>query len=232
LTAQIAPETGPWNDQTVSDIAEPTASTRVIGHLLCRLIARFPALWPILSRPVTRFFDARAEGWDSRTRAGSAEHLAPLAAAAGRLDTRPERILDLGCGTGEGTLFLSREYPRASVRGVDISESMIALAREKVGLDPEARIAFRVADAARLPYPDSSFDLICQVNLPLFHRELRRVLRDDGRLVIVSSHGPSTPFHTPHRTVSSVLSRGDLTLLHEGQAGHGSFLVFGRKGGS
>ena len=38
----------------------------------------------------------------------------------------------------------------------------------KVGLDPEGRVAFRVGDAADLPYPDESFDLVAQLNMPPF----------------------------------------------------------------
>ena len=68
----------------------------------------------------------------------------------------PERVLDLGTGTGSAALFLAREFPRASVRGADFSEEMIARAKDKVGLDPEGRIAFKVADAADLPWPDDS----------------------------------------------------------------------------
>ena len=70
-------------------------------------------------------------GWDERTGAGGVEHLAPLAAAVLDVSPSPERVLDVGCGTGEGTLFLAREFPQARVRGVDISEEMIAAGRRQ-----------------------------------------------------------------------------------------------------
>ena len=210
---------------------KPTdTKTRVVGHALSRVIARCPAAWSVLARPVRRFFDERAAGWDTRTGAGTATYLAPLAAATGKVETDPERVLDLGCGTGEGTLFLAREYPRASVRGVDVSEAMIERAQAKVGLDPEARFAFRVADAADLPYSDRSFDLICQVNLPLFHEEIPRLLRSGGRFLLVSSHGADTPFFTPVRTATALMERHGMTLLDQGSVGDGSFMVFGRVG--
>lgn len=199
----------------------------MIGQLLSGLVARYPDTWSIFARPVAKFFDARAEDWDQRTGAGSVEHLAPLAAAVGRLDSNPERILDLGCGTGEGTLFLSREFPRASVRGVDISEVMIDLARSKIGLDPDARVVFKAADASRLPYPNESFDLITQVNLPLFTRELARVLRPGGHLILVSSHGSDTPFHTSEGLAVRRLGGEGMALLDSGAVGPGTFLVFG-----
>lgn len=226
--ARITRTTGPWDDQGVNERSKPTdAKTRVIGQTLSRLVARYPRAWPIFAGSVTRFFDARASNWDQRTGAGSAQHLAPLAAAIGRLDSSPERILDLGCGTGEGTLYLSREFPRASVRGIDISEAMVEIARSKIGLDPDARVVFKTADASRLPFPDQSFDLVSQVNLPLFGRELARILRPGGHLIVVSSHGADTPFHTSETLAAKTLGREGLALLEGGAVGSGTFLLFG-----
>ena len=146
-----------------------------IGRAINSVAARAPWLWPLLRGPVRRFFSERAAGWDERIGAGGVEHLAPLAAAVLHVSPAPERILDVGCGTGDGTLFLAREFPQARVRGVDLSEEMIHAAVAKVGLDPEGRIAFKVGDASSLPYADDSFDLITQLNMPPFFAELARV---------------------------------------------------------
>jgi len=81
-----------------------------------------------------------------------------------------------------------------------------------------------------LPYPDRSFDLICQVNLPLFHVEIPRLLRSGGRFLLVSSHGAETPFFTPVPTATSLMQRHGMALLDEGSVGDGSFMVFGRPG--
>ena len=177
---------------------------RLTGRALNAAIARAPWLWPLLRAPTRRFFDDAASGWDERTGAGSPEHLAALAAAAIRIPEQPERVLDIGTGTGEAALFLAREYPRAGVRGVDISEEMIRAARAKVGLDPEGRIAFKRADAAALPYADDSFDLVAQLNMPPFFAAIARVLRPGGHVIIASSWGAATPFFTP----DAVLERG------------------------
>jgi ubiquinone/menaquinone biosynthesis C-methylase UbiE len=176
-----------------------------------------------------RFFDDRARGWDERTGAGSVEHLAPLAAAALHVRPLPERVLDIGCGTGEGTLFLAREFPGAGVRGIDISEEMVRLARGKVGLDPEGRVHFRVADAAQLPWPEGSFDLVAQLNMPPFFAEIARVLRPDGLVAVAASWGEQTPFYTPPAVLERRFRRYGIEPVEAGAAGEGTFFVGRRR---
>jgi SAM-dependent methyltransferase len=194
----------PGWDHVAMTPREPPRRTRTIGRLLNATVAHAPWLWPLVRTPIRAFFERAAPGWDERTGAGSVEHLAALATAVTAVDPVPERVLDLGTGTGEAALFLAREYPRASVRGVDISERMIAAAGAKVGLDPEGRVAFRVADAASLPFDANSFDLISLVNTPPFFAEIARVLRPGGHVIAAASLGARTPFHTPE----PVLERG------------------------
>ena len=166
------------------DVQGPPRRIRLIGRTMNGLVARAPWLWPALKGPMRGYFDDRARDWDTRTSAGSVEHLTALATAVIHVETTPERVLDVGTGTGVAALFLAREYPRASVRGVDFSEEMIAAAKAKVGLDPEGRIAFKVADASSLPFTDDSFDLITHVNVPPFFAEVARVLRPGGYVVV------------------------------------------------
>jgi SAM-dependent methyltransferase len=101
------------------------ARIRVFGRMLNRLVVRAPWAWPLVRGPIRRFFDRAASGWDQRTTAGSVNHLAPLAAALLHVRPAPERALEVGTGTGEGALLISREFPQARVRGVDLSEEMI-----------------------------------------------------------------------------------------------------------
>lgn len=206
----------------------PRRRERLLGRALNGLVTRAPWAWPLLRSPMRRFFDERAIGWDERTGAGSPEHLAALAAAVIHVRPAPERILDLGCGTGEGTLFLAREFPQASVRGVDISEQMIREARRKIGLDPQGRVAFKVADASRLPHPDESFDLVAQVNMPPFFDEIARVLRPGGSVIAVASWGEATPFYTPPRVLRWKFLQRGVEPVEIGESGQGVFYV-GRK---
>lgn len=175
-----------------------------------------------------RFFDAAAKGWDSNTHAGQPEHLAPLAAAVLKVPQTPERILDVGCGTGAATLFLAREYPQARIRGVDLSSRMIAEANAKIGLDPEARIAFREGDASDLPYPEDHFDLVSQTNMPIFFKEIDRVIRPGGTVIIASSMGQNTPFSTPDQVTRRKFAKLGISEVDTGEAADGTYFV-GRK---
>jgi ubiquinone/menaquinone biosynthesis C-methylase UbiE len=198
---------------------------RLIGRTVNAVAAHAPWLWPVVRRPVQGFFDRAADDWDARTGAGSPDHLAALAVATREIKPAPERVLDLGTGTGEAALFLAREFPRASVRGVDLSERMIQLAKDKVGLDPEGRLAFKVADASSLPYDDDSFDLITQVNLPPFFGEIARVLRPGGHVVVVASIGSATPFFTPASVLARGFRRRGIELVADGAAADGTYFL-------
>ena len=148
---------------------------------------------------------------------------------APRQDVRPgeklSAVVKTSCGTGIGTLFLAREFPQARVRGVDISEEMIAEAQAKIGLDPEGRVAFKVADAADLPYDEDSFDLVTQLNMPPFFGEVARVLRPGGYVVMAASYGASTPFYTPAGVLERGFGRHGLHKVSDGEAGSGSYFV-------
>ncbi len=199
-----------------------------MGRMLNRMVVRAPWTWFAIRGPMRRYFDRSAAGWDDRTGAGSVEHLAPLAAALLHVKPAPERALEVGTGTGAGALLIAREFPQASVRGVDLSEPMIQAAIEKVGLDPEGRIAFRVADAADLPYGDGSFDLVAHLNMPPFVAESTRILRAGGHVVVASSWGAATPFYTPGPALDWAYAKRGIEPVAAGEAAEGTYWV-GRK---
>jgi ubiquinone/menaquinone biosynthesis C-methylase UbiE len=116
-----------------------------------------------------------------------------------------KRILDVACGEGYGANLLSGEA--LAVTAVDIEEDIIIKARQKYK-DP--KIQFIAGSILQLPLPDKCFDLItCFETLEhvedheLALKELRRVLKPDGLLIISTPEkanysdksGYNNPYH-------------------------------------
>ena len=102
-------------------------------------------------------------------------------------------VLDIACGEGYGSAMLARSAK--SVCGVDIAEEAVDHAREAYGAIPGLR--FLQGDAAAIPLPDASVDLVVSFETIEHHdrhfemlAEIRRVLRPDGILVISSPNRP------------------------------------------
>lgn len=122
------------------------------------------------------FSDSRAFLW---------EELVPLAKY---LDPG-DKVLDLGCGNGR--LFGLLKEKNINYSGIDSSEKLISIAKEKY---PEDSLRFSVAEALRLPFPDDSFDKIYCIavlhHVPSdsfrlkFLEESRRVLKNKGLLIL------------------------------------------------
>jgi SAM-dependent methyltransferase len=208
-----------------SDPSPPPRWVRLAGRTINSLVAHAPALWPLLRGFSRRYWEARAPEWNKRVERSGPEYLAPL--AAGLLEVRPdpERALDLGTGLGDAALLVAREFPHARVRGVDFSEEMVRRAQARIGLDPEGRVAFKVADAADLPFEDDSFDLVTQLNVPPFFSEIARVLRPGGFALIAASWGAQTPFYTPESVLRRGFRRVGLETVESAEAGHGNYLL-------
>ncbi len=73
-------------------------------------------------------------------------------------DLRPERILDLGCGTGNLTEQIRLQFPDAEITAVDISAEILKECRSRFTGDQ--RIAYVQADFRNLPFEPGSFDLV------------------------------------------------------------------------
>jgi trans-aconitate 2-methyltransferase len=169
---------------------------------------------------VTRFFDGVAEGWDQRY-ASDPKRLEPLTAALDLLPATPDRVLDVGTGTGAGAMLAAGRWPDAQVTGIDVAPAMIAVARGKAN-DP--RIRFLVADVATLD-PGQGYDLVVLLNMPPFFEHVANLLRPGGHVVAIASRGPTTPFFTPAQTLASGFARHGLETVAAGAAGPGTYYL-------
>lgn len=109
-----------------------------------------------------------------------------------------QRVLEIGCGTGNLLLLVARRYPAADVVGLDPDPDAVARTRRKAARDGLA-VRLDRGSAAELPYPDGSVDRVLS-SLMLHHvdpaekprvlREVHRVLRPGGTLHLADLGGP------------------------------------------
>ena len=108
----------------------------------------------------------------------------------------PERVIDVGAGTGRGSALLKRRYPAADVIAFDLALPMLRAAKKRSAwLKPFQRVC---AEATALPLPDHCVDVLHSnlcfqwvVDLPALFGECARVLKPGG-LLAFSTFGPDT----------------------------------------
>jgi ubiquinone/menaquinone biosynthesis C-methylase UbiE len=112
-----------------------------------------------------------------------------------RIDgTRSIRILDIGCGTGVFAKRIGQQFSQAEIWAVDLARGMLDHASRR-SAECGLAVNWVQADSESLPLVDNSFDVITCANS--FHhypnqqqvvREMYRVLRPDGRLMIIDGY--------------------------------------------
>jgi SAM-dependent methyltransferase len=105
--------------------------------------------------------------------------------------TTGDRVLDVGCGTGEETRAAARSGA-ADALGVDLSSEMVAVARRLAADEGLTTARFEQADAQIAPFPDAGFDTVVSRTSAMFFGDqpaafanLARALRPGGRMVLL-----------------------------------------------
>jgi arsenite methyltransferase len=92
-------------------------------------------------------------------------------------------VLEVGCGAGATASYLAREVG-CRVLGVDLRESMVALARERAAREGVGdRVGLRVASVLNLPFEDNHFDAVLCESVATFVADKAQVARELARVV-------------------------------------------------
>jgi len=143
--------------------------------------------------PVERFFAQHAGDY---SRSQSHAHGSDLDALLEALRPRKtESVLDVATGTGFTAVALAPQVKH--VIGIDLTNEMLAQARQFARSQGVTNATFETGDAQRLKYPDSSFDIVTTrrathhfEDVPRFLQEAKRVLKPGGRLGVVDMSPP------------------------------------------
>lgn len=122
-------------------------------------------------------------------------------AVAGRDAAAGPYVLDVATGTGDMAIMLTKYLAGAHVTGIDISRGMLEIGEQKIAkLGLKDRISLQTVDSEALQFADASFDAITVAfgvrnfeNLEKGMREMLRVLRPGGRLVVLEFSQPHAP---------------------------------------
>jgi len=144
-----------------------------------------------------RIFGERAASYTTSAAHADEQVLARIVELAG---PQPHWMaLDIATGTGHTALALAPHV--ASVIGFDLTPEMLAEAGKLRAARGVGNVTFREGDVHALPFPDASFDLVTSrraphhfSNIKAALREMRRVLRPGGRLLIDDRSVPEDDF--------------------------------------
>ncbi|MEU7072332.1 methyltransferase domain-containing protein [Streptomyces narbonensis] len=151
---------------------------------------------------------------------------APLFAAAGI--TAQDRVLDVGCGTGQTTRLAAQRAYDGNVVGIDLSAPMLERARHDAATEGLDNVIFEQGDAQVHPFPDRRFDVLISRGGVMFFADhvaafthLGHSLVPAGRLAFLCPHpaGPDSAYArataalSPFLREASPASRGMGSLL-------------------
>lgn len=166
-----------WLGSFITDtiyMAAGAWTTRFVGSPLQRALAR-------------RRYGSLAARYDADV-ISQVGYFAPLQAALDRLPGPPGMMLDVSTGTGAVIGAVVRRFPTCRGVAVDLSPVMLSRALHNLR-HAGAHVRFASANAARLPFAPRTFDLVTVQNAFPVPRELVRVARPGGWIILSYSAG-------------------------------------------
>ncbi|TXK70049.1 trans-aconitate 2-methyltransferase [Paenibacillus sp. N3.4] len=184
-----------------------------------------------ISNPVASQFNQIADHYDGHRRKliPCFDDFYRIAASLVQADTDSPRILDLGAGTGLFSDFVLRQYPKAKLTLIDLSEGMLDVAKQRFGGE-HSNITYLAGDYSEFDDPEPYDAIISSLSIhhlehetkrALYHR-LFKLLKPNGVLVNADQVQGSSPFIDNlyrsdwHRKVKATdLSREALQAAYE-----------------
>ena len=157
-------------------------------------------------KQITKMFDNIANTYDLLNHFLSLRmHVLWRRKAIKHIDVKTKKILDIGTGTADFAID-SAKFLNADIIGVDLSEKMLEIGREKIKKKKlKSKISLELADAEKLNYSESSFDVITAgfvvrnfEDMDKGLAEQYRVLKPNGKLIILE---PSIPKLIPFKQI-------------------------------
>src|SRR6056297_2029311 len=157
------------------------------GKPLQKMFNKVPGSYDLLNRLLTFRMD---EHWRKK-------------AVQKILKEKPGKVMDLGTGTGDMAVRIARKNNEIDVTGYDFSSSMLNVAEKKAEKYRVSNAHFVEGDAAEMPFSDNEFDVVGisfafrnitfkNPNTSLYLKEILRVLKPGGKLIIVESSQPNS----------------------------------------
>ncbi|BDZ70845.1 class I SAM-dependent methyltransferase [Methanobacterium petrolearium] len=158
-----------------------------------------------------------------------------------------DHFLDIGCGTGDYSLYASKIIGNSGqVCALDIQDKLITNLKEKAHQEGLKNIVALISDIAHpLPVEDKSVD-VCFISTvlhsvdlakygPMLFREVRRVLKPDGRLVIIEckkedlSRGPPLNMRISPEELENLVEKHGFWKINQVDLGFNYLIQFGVK---
>jgi SAM-dependent methyltransferase len=124
-------------------------------------------------------------------------------------EVRGQRVLELGCGSGVYSVWFAERG--ATVTGLDLSEVMIELARNRARAHT-VEADLRVGDISKsLPFPDAEFDLVFTATVLHYVRDLAGVMKEAARVIKPGGRLVASVLHPISTALFPVAEIGDET---------------------